>query len=396
MNNIDDMILKAVELERNGLNVEQIADELNTARETVTWLLARYYEIKESTDSKIKNIDNMIRKAVELWKHGFNVGKIANELNVTRETATWLLTRDYEIKESAASEIKNVDDLLTRYYEIEESTASEIKNVDDMIRKAVELQRHGLNVGQIADELNVGRETVRWLLTRDYEIKESTASEIINIDNLILKAIDLWRHGFNVGKIADELNVTRETATWLLTRDYKIKESTVLRYISEKRFNHVKKEDLRKEVVELNKETELPFEYDVAVSYASENLEIVKQIAEKLRENNIRVFFDKYEKIKLWGKNLSTHFQLVYGKKSCFVLVFVSKEYSIKDWTNFEFIIARDAAKTKEIEFILPVRLDNTPLVGLKSDIAYLDLTTEGIDGVVNAVVSKINDLYKF
>jgi len=138
------------------------------------------------------------------------------------------------------------------------------------------------------------------------------------------------------------------------------------------------------------------FEYDIAISYASENREIITKIAKKLRENNVRVFFDEFEKTKLWGKNLSMHFQQVYGKKSCFVLVFVSKEYSIKDWTNFEFTIARDAAKTKKTEFILPVRLDNALFVGLPSNIAYLDFTIEGIEGIVNAVVSKINDLNRF
>ena len=138
------------------------------------------------------------------------------------------------------------------------------------------------------------------------------------------------------------------------------------------------------------------FEYDIAISYASENRKIITTIAKKLVENNIRVFYDEYEKTKLWGKNLSMHFQQVYGEKSCFVLVFVSKEYSMKDWTNFEFTIARDAAKTKKTEFILPVRLDNTPLVGLHRDIAYLDLANEGIEGIVNAVVNKINDLHRF
>ncbi|MDD2440215.1 MAG: orotate phosphoribosyltransferase-like protein [Methanosarcinaceae archaeon] len=41
-----------------------------------------------------------------------------------------------------------------------------MKNIDDLIQKAVELQSNGLVTGQIADELNVSRETVTWLLTR--------------------------------------------------------------------------------------------------------------------------------------------------------------------------------------------------------------------------------------
>ncbi len=41
-----------------------------------------------------------------------------------------------------------------------------MKNIEDLIQKAVELQNSGLVTGQIADELNVSRETVTWLLTR--------------------------------------------------------------------------------------------------------------------------------------------------------------------------------------------------------------------------------------
>jgi orotate phosphoribosyltransferase len=39
-----------------------------------------------------------------------------------------------------------------------------LKNINDLIQKAVELQSKGLLVGQIADELNVSRETATWLL----------------------------------------------------------------------------------------------------------------------------------------------------------------------------------------------------------------------------------------
>lgn len=48
-----------------------------------------------------------------------------------------------------------------------------MKNIEDLIQKAVELQSNGLVTGQIADELNVSRETVTWLLTRSK--KEATA-----------------------------------------------------------------------------------------------------------------------------------------------------------------------------------------------------------------------------
>ena len=65
-------------------------------------------------------------------------------------------------------------------------------------------------------------------------------------------------------------------------------------------------------------------------------------------------------KLKCGGKKLTHFFQDVYGPKARFVIVLISKYYPIKDWTDFEFSIARGEAKKRKEEFILPVRLDDT------------------------------------
>ncbi len=72
-------------------------------------------------------------------------------------------------------------------------------------------------------------------------------------------------------------------------------------------------------------------------------------------------------------------------------MILISKYYPIKDWTDFEFSIARGEAKKRKTEFILPIRLDNTKILGIHEDVGYLDLATEGIDGVVDAVLEKLS-----
>jgi len=44
----------------------------------------------------MKNIDGLIDSASELSERGFSMGEIADELNVSRETATWLVERGGE------------------------------------------------------------------------------------------------------------------------------------------------------------------------------------------------------------------------------------------------------------------------------------------------------------
>ncbi|CAJ37391.1 orotate phosphoribosyltransferase-like protein [Methanocella arvoryzae] len=57
-----------------------------------------------------------------------------------------------------------------------------MKNVNDLIEKAIELRNRGLRSGEIADELNISRETATWLLTRARKETGAQAPKDIFID----------------------------------------------------------------------------------------------------------------------------------------------------------------------------------------------------------------------
>lgn len=57
-----------------------------------------------------------------------------------------------------------------------------MKDIEDLIQKAVEMQKDGLITAQIADELNVSRETVTWLLTRSKKEEITPAPKDISVD----------------------------------------------------------------------------------------------------------------------------------------------------------------------------------------------------------------------
>ncbi|PSQ24390.1 orotate phosphoribosyltransferase-like protein [Halobacteriales archaeon QS_9_67_17] len=52
-----------------------------------------------------------------------------------------------------------------------------MKNVDDLISSAAELAEQGLSKGEIADELNVSRETASWLVERSETTPTATPQE---------------------------------------------------------------------------------------------------------------------------------------------------------------------------------------------------------------------------
>lgn len=143
------------------------------------------------------------------------------------------------------------------------------------------------------------------------------------------------------------------------------------------------------------KKREKHFKFDIAISFAGEDREIAKNLAEELRikhinNRRVKVFYDEFYKDELWGKELTKYFQEVYGSMTRYVIVLISKYYPVKDWTDFEFSIMRAEAEKRQIEFILPVKLDETRIGGIKDDVAYLDYQREGIDGIVKCLLGKL------
>lgn len=74
-----------------------------------------------------------------------------------------------------------------------------MKNIDDLMRSAVELAERGLSKGEIADELNVSRETASWLIDRSEASPGMTSGldgpEDIHVDwNAIGRSSDRLSH----------------------------------------------------------------------------------------------------------------------------------------------------------------------------------------------------------
>lgn len=94
--------------------------------------------------------------------------------------------------------------------------------------------------------------------------------------------------------------------------------------------------------------------YDIALSFAGKNREYVEQVAEYLRARGLKVFYDDYEKVDLWGKNLYSHLSSVYKNDAKYVVMFVSKQYANKVWTNLERESAQARAFTEKKNIFYP------------------------------------------
>lgn len=117
--------------------------------------------------------------------------------------------------------------------------------------------------------------------------------------------------------------------------------------------------------------------YDVALSFANEQREYVESVAKRLSQLEIRYFYDNHEKVNLWGKNLLKYLNEVYFKKSRYCVVFISKEYKEKYWTQYESesIEERSFYQNDDENFqqyILPVRFDDTEIPGIRNSLGFI------------------------
>ena len=132
--------------------------------------------------------------------------------------------------------------------------------------------------------------------------------------------------------------------------------------------------------------------YDVVLSFAGEDREHAKALANLLESGKYSYFYDENELAELWGKNLYDYLSSVYKDRARYCVMFLSQHYERKLWTNHERQIAQARAFQENREYILPVRLDDTEIPGIPPTVGYLDLRVMTIEEVYEALVMKLSD----
>ncbi|MBB4966442.1 toll/interleukin-1 receptor domain-containing protein [Saccharothrix violaceirubra] len=132
--------------------------------------------------------------------------------------------------------------------------------------------------------------------------------------------------------------------------------------------------------------------YDVALSYASADRAVAEEIAGRLTALGHRVFYDQARQAELWGTELPVVLERIYGRESRYCVVLVSRHYVESVWAREEFRSALAGALfgPDRADSVLPLRLDDTALPGLRPTVAYLDHRRLGTDAVVRLLLEKL------
>lgn len=132
--------------------------------------------------------------------------------------------------------------------------------------------------------------------------------------------------------------------------------------------------------------------YHVALSFAGEERAYVEKVAHQLKAEGVNVFYDRYEEVDLWGKDLYTHLKEVYEKRAVFTVMFISEHYKDKLWTNHERKAAQARAfEESDKEYILPAFFDKAIEVpGLTKTTGYISLAKKTPEQFADLVVKKL------
>lgn len=131
--------------------------------------------------------------------------------------------------------------------------------------------------------------------------------------------------------------------------------------------------------------------YHVALSFAGEDRNYVEKVALQLQAEGVDVFYDRFEEVDLWGKDLYAHLSNVYQNMALFTVMFVSDAYRTKLWTNHERKSAQARAFADSSDYILPAFFDETIEVpGLLKTTGHISLKNKTPEQLAGLIIQKL------
>ena len=132
------------------------------------------------------------------------------------------------------------------------------------------------------------------------------------------------------------------------------------------------------------------YSFDFAISFSRECRPAARKLAELLETHGAIVFYDNSFLGYLLGKRLDNEFAWVFGEATRFFVPLVSAGYVHGQWPQYEWTIAKLEAERRQEEFVLPLRVDDSLLLGLPDTVGYLDLRCMRLEEVADILVRKL------
>ena len=141
------------------------------------------------------------------------------------------------------------------------------------------------------------------------------------------------------------------------------------------------------------------YTYDIALSFAGENRELAKFLAEQFETLDVPVFYDELYEANFLGKALTKQFVKIFKEESRFILCLLDKNHADRVWPTFE----RECFLPRvEDGSVIPVFIDDTIFVGIPQDIYGISFKVGrtgdawkeiAVDEIIFKLIDKLDNL---
>ena len=145
---------------------------------------------------------------------------------------------------------------------------------------------------------------------------------------------------------------------------------------------------------------ELPKKFLVVFSFAGEQRDLVRAIAEAVEKElgQATVFFDEWFEHFLAGHDADLKLQKIYGEQSELVVVCVSKRYGGKPWTLAEheairarLMETRSSQEERDKLRILPIRVGEGEVEGIFFNTIVPDVRAKSVAQSAKLIVNRLS-----
>lgn len=135
------------------------------------------------------------------------------------------------------------------------------------------------------------------------------------------------------------------------------------------------------------------FEYEVALSFASQDKALAEELTGLLREKNIHVFQDEYKADGTWGKDVMDHLVNLYARKARYCVLLLSQAYPLRSWTEQDRQTVQERAFRDANEYILPFRTDDSEVSGITETTAHSNLRDSSLNEIATMLEQKLSEI---
>jgi len=142
------------------------------------------------------------------------------------------------------------------------------------------------------------------------------------------------------------------------------------------------------------RDAERDYEYDIAISFAGENRELVRHLSEQFAILDTNVFFDELYESNFLGRAWSAEFKRIFAEESRLVVCILDRNHQEKIWPTFE----RECFQPRVAEAaVVAVRLDDTEFVGIPKDLVGIHFhwdpqSSEWMEKAIDEIVFRVMD----